>query len=141
MPCPFCEIVAGRLPASIVYQDDTVMAFMDQTPMTPGHLLVIPKAHYRNIFDTPPEVAGNVMEVAARLAPAVRQATAAEGLNLHVSNEQVAGQVVWHLHLHILPRRYGDGFGLRVPPGYGHRPDRAELDEFARRIQAAAGES
>lgn len=137
MDCIFCEIAAGRAPASIVYQDDEVMAFMDIIPVLPGHLLIIPRTHYRNIFDAPPEVAGKLLETAARLAPAVRQATGCAGLNCHIANEAAAGQEVWHLHLHLLPRYPGDGFGFRFPSGYGRRASRPELDEMAERIRQA----
>jgi len=135
MECIFCAIVAGRAPASIVFEDDTTLAFMDITPATPGHLLVIPKAHYRNLFDAPPAVAAQVMQTGARLAPALRAASGCAGMNFYVANEALAGQEVWHLHLHLLPRYPGDGFGLRFPPGYGRRPPRAELEEWATRIK------
>jgi histidine triad (HIT) family protein len=135
MSCIFCEIVAGRAPASIVYEDDATLAFMDLIPVTPGHVLVIPKAHYRNLFDAPPAVAAQVMQVAARLAPALRQALNCAGVNVHVANEPAAGQAVWHLHFHLIPRNPGDGFGLRFPPDYGRRATYAELDELAARIR------
>lgn len=141
MACIFCEIAAGRAPASIVYEDEAVIAFMDLMPITEGHLLVIPKEHYRNMFDAPPEICAGVMATAARLAPVLRKATGCAGMNVHVANEAVAGQEVWHLHLHLLPRYPGDGFGFRRPPGYPRRADRGELDEIAGRIRAAWEES
>ena len=131
MSCVFCDIVAGQAHASIVYEDETTMAFMDLMPITPGHLLVIPKAHYRNLFDVPPAVAAQLMEVGTRLARALRRATECAGMNVHIANEAPAGQSVWHLHLHLIPRYAGDGFGLRFPPGYGRRATRAELDRMA----------
>ncbi len=133
--CIFCEIVAGRAPASVVYEDDHVMAFMDIHPVTPGHLLVVPKEHWRNIFDCPPQVAARLLAVAARLAGPLRAATNAEGMNLFMANEAVALQDVWHIHLHLLPRRKGDGFGLRLPPHYPRQATRSELDEIAAAIR------
>ena len=133
MGCIFCEIVAGRAPASVVYEDDDIMAFMDLVPITVGHLLVIPKAHYRNIFDAPPELVAKMMGVGTQLAPALRRATGCAGMNCFIANESVAGQDVWHLHL--IPRYAGDGFGIRFPPGYGGRASRSELDEMAKRIR------
>ena len=133
--CIFCEIVAGRAPASVVYEDETVMAFMDLHPVNPGHLLVIPKQHWRNIFDCLPEVAGKIMTVAAQLAAPLRAATNAEGLNIFMANEAVAGQEVWHIHLHLLPRHRGDGFGLRLPPDGQRRVTRSQLDEMAAAIR------
>jgi histidine triad (HIT) family protein len=135
MTCIFCEIVAGRAPASVVYEDADVMAFMDLIPATEGHLLVIPRAHYRNIFDTPPELAARVMEVGARLAPALRQATGCAGMNVYIANEPAAGQDVWHLHMHLIPRYPGDGFGIRFPAGYGQKAARSALDDTAARIR------
>jgi len=135
MTCIFCEIVAGRAPASVVYEDDDVMAFMDLIPVTEGHLLVIPRAHYRNIFDVPPDLAARVMEIGARLAPALREATGCAGMNFWVANEPVAGQEVWHLHLHLIPRYAGDGFGVRFPPDYGPMASRPALDGMAARIR------
>jgi len=137
MECIFCAIVAGRAPASIVYEDEAALAFMDIMPATLGHLLVIPKAHYRNLFDAPPEAAGQVMQTGALLAPALRAASGCLGMNFYVANEAPAGQEVWHLHLHLIPRYAGDGFGIRFPPGYGRRPARAELEEWAARIRAS----
>lgn len=133
--CIFCEIAARRAPASVVYEDDETLAFMDINPINPGHLLVIPKAHYRNIFDCPPAVAGKLLAAGARLAGPLRAITRCEGMNLMIANEPVAGQDVFHIHLHLLPRQTGDGFGFRLPPGgFGH-PARASLDELAAAIR------
>jgi histidine triad (HIT) family protein len=134
--CIFCEIVAGRAPASVVYEDGRVLAFMDLFPVTQGHLLIVPKAHYRNAFDCPPEVVAYLNEVGTRLAGPLRRATGCEGMNFHIANEAVAGQDVWHIHLHLLPRYTGDGFGFRRAPGSGGRASRDTLDEVAGRISA-----
>lgn len=134
--CIFCEIVAGRAPASYVYEDQDVVAFMDINPVLRGHTLVVPKAHVRNLFDCPPELAAKVMAAATSLVGPLRAATGCQGLNVFVANEALAGQEVWHLHLHLVPRYPGDGFGLRFPPGYPRRATRAELDEIAAAIRA-----
>lgn len=133
--CIFCEIAAGRAPASIAYEDEDVLAFMDLNPALHGHLLVMPKAHVCNLFDCPPELAAKTMAVATRLVGPLRAATGCEGMNVWVANEAVAGQTVRHLHLHLLPRRAGDGFGFRLPSGYPRRATRAELDEIAAAIR------
>jgi diadenosine tetraphosphate (Ap4A) HIT family hydrolase len=135
-PCIFCEIVAGRALASMVYEDERVLAFMDLHPVTEGHLLIVPKAHYRNVYDCPPEVVAYLSEVGARLAGPLRRATGCQGMNFHIANEAVAGQDVWHIHLHLLPRYTGDGFGFRRAPGSGGRATRQALDEVAARIAA-----
>ena len=132
--CIFCRIVAGRAPASIVYEDDVISAFMDLYPVTAGHLLIIPKAHYRNIYDCPPGLAGRLQEIGAKLAEPVRRATGCQGMNFFMANEAVAGQDVWHIHLHLLPRYVGDGFGFRHPPGYPSRATRETLDAMAAKI-------
>ncbi len=134
--CIFCEIVAGRAPASVVYEDEDTLAFMDIHPVMGGHVLIIPKEHFRNIYDCPPEVAARLMMVAQKLAGPLRAATQCEGLNLFMANEAVAGQDVWHIHLHLIPRSTGDGFSFRFPPGYPHRAAREELDEMAAKIRS-----
>ncbi|NLS77063.1 MAG: HIT family protein [Chloroflexi bacterium] len=134
--CIFCEIAAGRAPASVVYEDDEALAFMDIHPVTPGHTLIIPKRHYRNIFGCPPDVAARLMELAAKLANPMRAATGCEGMNLFMAAEAVALQDVWHIHLHLIPRTAGDGFGLRTPEGYPRRAPYEELDEIAAKIRS-----
>jgi len=133
--CIFCEIAAGRAPASIVYEDADVVAFMDIRPVNPGHLLVITREHHRNIFDCPPALAGKLLAAAARLAGPLQRATNAAGMNLLIANERAGGQDVFHIHLHMLPRHVGDGFGFRLPPSHPHRPLRTELDEMAAAIR------
>ena len=112
-----------------------LVAFLDLYPVNRGHTLVVPRAHYRNIFDCPPEVAARILATAARLAGPLRAATEAEGMNLWMANEPVAGQTVLHIHLHMLPRYTGDGFGLRMPPRYPLRLPQEERDALAERIK------
>ena len=109
MNCLFCKIIAKEIPAEVVYEDGTVIAILDITPVNPGHVLVLPKKHVRNIFDIEPEDWKEVMERVRLLSPAVREASAAEGINIHVNNEPAAGQIIFHSHVHIIPRYEGDG--------------------------------
>ncbi|HFU4000905.1 TPA: HIT family protein [Streptococcus suis] len=102
--CIFCKIVAGEIPASKVYEDDHVLAFLDITQVTKGHTLVIPKKHYRNVLDMDAEVAGQVFSVVPALARQLKEKLAASGLNIVNNNEEVAGQTVFHTHIHLLPR-------------------------------------
>ena len=104
MNCIFCAIVDGVIPAAKVYEDDQILAFMDINPANPGHLLVIPKRHYRNIFDIDVEMAGKIMRVGTRLAGVVKTALNPDGLNLLQSSESAAFQTVFHFHLHLIPR-------------------------------------
>lgn len=136
--CVFCEIVAGRSPASVVCRDDSCIACMDICPVTPGHLLVIPVAHATYLADLPAETGAALFRTAQRLAQAVRgSGLKADGINLLLADGEAAGQEVFHVHLHVLPRFAGDGFGHRFPPGYGQQPPRAELDENAAAITRA----
>ena len=135
MDCVFCAIVAGDLPASRVYDDELVLGFMDLNPATPGHLLVVPKRHAADLAGLDPDDGAHMFRVAQRLAAAVRaSAVAPEGINLFLADGEVAGQEVFHAHLHVVPRRRGDGFGVRAVFG---SPSREELDRHAREIRTA----
>lgn len=132
MDCIFCKIVSGDLPSAKVYEDDDVLAFMDIFPANPGHLLVIPKQHYRNIFDIPPEIAGKIMEAGARIANAIKSALNPDGLNLFQSNEPAGFQVVFHFHLHLVPRWENDSIVLPWKPEEG---DSEQICEVADQIR------
>lgn len=110
MDCIFCKIIAKEIPADIVYEDDATIAFLDRTPVNPGHLLVLPKIHARNVFDVALEQWSAAMEIVRKLSPVVRSITSADGINIHVNNEPAAGQVVFHSHIHVIPRFEKDGF-------------------------------
>lgn len=138
MPCVFCDIVSGQAPSSFVYQDEVAVAFMDIRPVTPGHLLVVPRDHATHLADLDPEVGAYVFRVGMRLAAALRRSgLRCEGVNLYLADGEAAGQEVWHVHLHVLPRFQGDGFGLRFGPDYGRRPGRDTLDDTAAAIRRA----
>ncbi len=108
MECIFCAIVEGKIPAAKVYENEHVFAFMDISPANPGHLVVIPKQHYRNIFDIPAEVASKIMEAVVPLATAIREALNPDGLNIIQNNEAAGFQTVFHFHLHLIPRWEAD---------------------------------
>lgn len=135
--CVFCEILAGRLPSSLVWQDDVCAAFMDIQPVNPGHLLVVPNRHAVCLADLEPEEGAHVFRVAQRIADAVRHSDVrCEGLNLFLADGEAAGQDVFHVHLHVIPRYRGDGFGFRFGPTYGTRPPREELDRIAQGLRS-----
>lgn len=119
MNCIFCAIVDGVIPAAKVYEDDHILAFMDINPANPGHILVIPKRHYRNIFDIDVEMAGKIMRVGTRLASVVKTALNPDGLNLLQSSESAAFQTVFHFHLHLIPRWEDDSLVLPWQPQQG----------------------
>ncbi|KPA91323.1 MULTISPECIES: HIT family protein [Pseudomonas] len=118
MNCIFCAIVAKLAPASIVHEDEQCLAFLSIQPITPGHVLVIPKAHASGLGEIPPETAGHMMVVGQRVATALRNSglrldgQPCEGINLLLCDGAVAGQTVGHAHLHVIARFVGDGFDL-----------------------------
>jgi histidine triad (HIT) family protein len=127
--CVFCEIVAGREPASVVYSDAAVLAFMDLRPINAGHLLVAPRAHAARLADLDERLGAAMFAVGQRLAGAIRRSgLPCQGVNLFVADGEVAGQEVMHIHLHVLPRTPGDGF--RIERGSAIT-GRAELDRGA----------
>ena len=133
--CIFCEILAGRAPASFVYQDENLAVFLDIQPVNPGHMLVIPRQHALNLAGLDPNTAAQMMQAGQRAAQALYQSgLRCEGVNLFLADGEAAGQEVFHVHLHVFPRWEGDGFGLRFGAKYLNMPTRAELDEVARRL-------
>jgi histidine triad (HIT) family protein len=136
--CEFCDIIGGEAPSSVVYADGVVMAFMDIRPVNPGHLLVVPRAHARHLADMPSETGAHMFRVGMRSAAAVRRSgVRCDGVDLFLADGEAAGQEVFHVHLHVIPRYWGDGFGFRFGPGYDKLPGRAELDDVAAGIRAA----
>jgi histidine triad (HIT) family protein len=107
--CIFCKIVSGQIPAAIVYEDPAVLAFLDIGPVSEGHTLVIPKTHYPTFDQCPPDVLADLAQRINRIAKAVVAATRCDGYNVLCNNGRAAGQLVYHLHFHIIPRVAGDG--------------------------------
>ncbi len=134
--CVFCKIVRRELPASVLAEDEGSLAFLDIRPINPGHLLVIPKAHAAHLEDLPPGAGGRLFEMARALAAGLyRSGVKCEGVNIHLADGEVAGQEIFHVHLHVYPRYAGDGVGLRMGPRYGAMPKREELDRLAAAIR------
>ncbi|MCM3651059.1 HIT family protein [Metabacillus litoralis] len=110
--CIFCKIVNGEVPSAKVFENEHVFAFLDLSQITKGHTLVIPKVHKENIFELTPEIASKVFEVVPQIANSIKKQFQPEGLNLLNNNGALAGQSVFHYHMHIIPRYgKGDGFG------------------------------
>ncbi len=136
--CVFCGIVAGQEPASLVFRDDLVTAFMDIQPVNPGHVLVVPNRHLASLAELDGDTGAHLFGVAQRLAQAVRRSgVRCEGIDLFLADGEAAGQDVFHVHLHVIPRFAGDGFGFRFGPTYTQRPPRSELDRIAQQIRTA----
>lgn len=120
----------------MVHQDELCSAFMDLHPINPGHILVVTNRHAPYVSDLIEEESAQIFRVAQRLTVALRQSgLKCEGVNFFLADGEAAGQEVFHAHLHIFPRYEGDGFSLRLPPGYGPDADRKDLNEAAQRIR------
>ena len=122
--CIFCKIIAGEIPSSTIYEDDQVVAFLDISQVTPGHTLVVPKQHFRNL-----------LEMDAGIARKVMKATGAAGMNILNNNEEIAGQTVFHTHVHLAPR-YEETDGLQIS-FETHEPDFPALAQLAEKIAQA----
>jgi histidine triad (HIT) family protein len=107
--CVFCKIVKKEIPAEIIYEDENVLAFLDITPINPGHILLIPKEHYENLYEMPDDLLAKMAPIIKKIAIAVKSAVNAEGINIGMNNERPAGQLVFHAHFHIMPRFSTDG--------------------------------
>lgn len=129
----FAKILRGELPAHKVYEDDATLAFMDLMPRAPGHVLVIPKAPCRNVLDAPPEALAAVMASVQKVARAAKAALEADGLTIQQFNESAGGQVVFHLHFHVIPRHEG----IPMKPHSGDMAPAEELRAMAERIRIA----
>ncbi|MFA4945309.1 MAG: HIT family protein [Lentisphaeria bacterium] len=132
-PCLFCKIAAGDIPATKLYEDDLVVAFLDIAPLNPGHALVIPKSHHFAASDLPEATAGRLLGVAGRLGAALMRVVDADGFNLLLANGAAAGQVIPHAHLHVIPRFPADG--IQLPSRTRPYADAAARDELAAKIR------
>ena len=134
--CIFCKIIEGSLPSSKVYEDDICVAFMDIQPVNPGHVLVVPKSHSKDLSDLPADIGAHLFQVAQRIAVKMPEiGVKSEGINLLVAHGEAAGQEVFHVHLHVIPRYKGDGFGFKFGPNYTDLAERSELDSIATKIK------
>jgi histidine triad (HIT) family protein len=111
--CIFCKIIDGTIPSTKVYEDENVYAFMDVSPLTKGHTLLVPKQHVQDLFEMPEDVARNLYAVAPKIANALKSAFNPQGMNTLNNNGAFAGQSVFHYHLHFIPR-YDESDGLKM---------------------------
>ena len=129
----FAKILRGELPCYKVYEDEHALAFLDIMPRTPGHTLVLPKAPVRNMLDAKPDDLAHVMQAAQKVAKAAMTALAADGVTIQQFNEGAGGQVVFHLHVHVIPRK--QGVAMKPPASEKEKPD--VLAENAKKLAAA----
>ena len=129
--CLFCSIIAGQIPCAKIYEDQHVLAFLDINPIAPGHALVLPKAHYPTLLDLAPGQGEALMYALQKVGGAVQKATNAPGFNVMQNNFSAAGQVIFHLHFHVIPRFENDGL-----PDWAGKPyaDNAAMQRMAQAI-------
>ncbi|NGM68859.1 HIT family protein [Natronolimnobius sp. AArcel1] len=133
----FTQIVEGEIPARIVYEDETTVAFLDANPLAPGHTLVIPKDEYERLNDVPDDVSSDLYETIHRLVPAVEESVDADATTVAFNNGEEAGQEVPHVHCHIVPRFEGDGGGpIHAVAGEPPELSDDELDDIAADIDS-----
>jgi histidine triad (HIT) family protein len=134
--CVFCQIVKGVAPASVVYSDEKTMALMDIQPVNQGHTLTVPKVHSAHLSDLDEENGSHMFKIAMRVSQALRESgVKCEGINLFLADGEVAGQEIFHVHMHVIPRFKGDGFGIRFGPNYDARSERRKLDSIAKKTK------
>lgn len=130
--CIFCKMVAGQIPVTKIYEDEVVLSFLDVGPISDGHTLVISKQHFEKLHDCPPQLLGQVASRLGKIANAITTAMGSDGYNLLCNNGRAAGQLVGHLHFHIIPRMTGDGVFNRWP-SYKYRE--GEIEAIAAEIR------
>lgn len=131
--CIFCKIIRGQVPSFKLYENDKTFAFMDINPITPGHALIVPKFHARDIFETPDEWVGAAMVTTRRIARAVQATVQPYGMNIVQANGPGAKQSVFHLHIHVVPRLKDDNLSMNWPINPG---DKDAVAALAERIRA-----
>ncbi len=135
--CVFCKIVRGELPSEKLYEDEYTLAFMDISPANKGHALIIPKEHHETILDTPNELMEKLGACTKKIAEGVTKAVGADGFNVLSNNKKAAGQLVFHLHFHIIPRFENDDIDMTFP----HKKyDEGETEEYAENIRKNMGQ-
>lgn len=129
--CIFCKIANGEIPSATLYGDDKFRVILDLGPASKGHALILPKAHYADIYEIPEELAGEAYILAARIAKKLTAALNCDGFNIVQNNKEPAGQTVFHFHMHLIPRYTGDQVGLTWKPGTLTEEEKQDiLDKF-----------
>ena len=132
--CIFCKLANGVIPTNTLYEDDDFKVFLDASPATKGHCLIVPKNHYANLEEIDDEVAAKVLPLSKKMMKVMKDKLNCEGLNLVQNNGEIAGQTVFHFHMHIIPRYSGDGQSINWRP---HTPADGELEELVKALYLA----
>ncbi|MCX7830258.1 MAG: HIT family protein [Acidobacteria bacterium] len=138
MTCVFCKIIEAEIPAKVVYEDEYVLGFLDIKPINLGHTLVVPRNHYESLADVSEEALEKVISAGKKIANALKQNAGikCDGINLFLADGKAAGQEVFHIHLHIIPRYEGDNFGLKFPSHYG-KISSEEIEAVHRKLRSS----
>ena len=129
--CIFCKIVAGEIPSQTLYEDEKIKVILDVGPATRGHALILQKNHYANLYELPEEDAAEAMKLAKRMMIKMTEKLNCDGFNIVQNNGEVAGQTVFHFHMHLIPRYKNDGEILKYVAG---EPDQEELAQIRKMI-------
>ena len=129
--CIFCKLANGIIPTNSIYEDEDFNVILDLGPATKGHAIILPKDHYKNLYELPDETASKVMKLAKKMAIQMTDKLGADGFNLVQNNNEVAGQTVFHFHMHLIPRYDDDGQAINWVPG---KPSAEELAEIKKII-------
>ena len=132
--CVFCKIVNGDIPSNTIYENSEFKVIMDISPATKGHVLVLPKEHFKDIYDIDAETAGKLFQLAAAVARALKEVLHCDGLNIIQNNGEIAGQTVFHFHMHLIPRYEGDDVTVKWKE---HSMDAEEMDQLRKDIRKA----
>lgn len=127
--CIFCKIANGEIPSSTLYEDEKVRVILDISPASKGHALILPKEHYANLYEISEEMAVHVIKTAKKMAKKMQEQLGAEGLNVLQNNGELAGQTVFHYHMHLIPRYQGDKVNMKWENGELSDAIREELVE------------
>ena len=125
--CIFCKIIAGEIPSNTIYEDDEFKVVLDVSPASKGHALILPKNHYADLYEIDENVAADAMKLAKKLAIHMTDVLKCDGFNLVQNNHEVAGQTVFHFHMHLIPRYNGDTVGITWKPGELTDEDKEEI--------------
>jgi len=136
--CVFCKIVKREIPSYKIYEDSDIVAFLDIAPATPGHTLVVPKNHFKDIFDVDEETLKKINIVIKKIASQMKSALGVEGINVIQNNGKLAGQLVEHIHFHIIPRYAGDGLRIHFPR---FESSSGDFEEMVKKLKTEANSS
>ena len=129
--CVFCKTVKGEIPCYKIYEDSDFLAFLDIKPVNPGHTQVITKKHFETILDVPPNVLSEMIKVVQKISKTITETVNAHGFNININTREAAGQAIFHIHIHIIPRFKNDGYKLWP----GKKVPKQELEKLAEKIR------